>query len=136
MIQSRGIRTAYSYSLLLSGLIAFPLYDLYWDIVLTKYYLIALHENKMISICPKNHENALHQVDISDENSLLQTVILPPFFECSAKSLSGHSNCLILHQHHEGFLPGSFILKSPLYQIQWIVSYSGRLSYRYDLHVT
>jgi len=114
--------------LLLAVLIG-AFYELYLDIILTKYYLQALHEHKIFYICAFQ-EPPSRLLIFNKELDPVQPILVPPFYSLSTRSLSTQPNCFVLSSHQEGFLPGSLRVKGPMHQSRWTLSYAGRLKYR------
>ena len=104
-------------------------YELYLDIILTKYYLQALNGHKTFYICAFQ-ETPSQLVVFNKDFEAIQPLIVPPFFSLSTKSLSTQPRCFVLSSHQEGFLPGSLTVKGPMHQSRWTLSYAGRLKYQ------
>jgi hypothetical protein len=103
-------------------------YELYLDATLTKYYLLSLYSHKPYHVCALSEPK--RSVFVYDQNlTLVQPLFVPPFYTLTTKSLSSQPHCFTLFSHYEGFSPGSLIVRSPLHQSRWTLSYSGRLAY-------
>ncbi len=121
-----NLRAKFAVPLLCLGAVSHQLYNIYFDLILTRYYLLAHVHQKPYRICGVSQDSFQQKIKVFIFDQEEESIYLPPFFRMEAKSLED-SACFVLHAHSDGMMPGSVRILSPYGQTNWSLSYGGFL---------